>query len=191
MPDTVFRGCHPRTEEGLAVMNPLITLAASTRPHDGPAAGVPVRPIEAGDLPELIRMYAHAYADVPVPSDDGSPEWILALFDGVHGRLVPGASLVTIHTDGSLTAAIITTDAPPGTKGGGEAFIAELITRPEHRRQGLAEELLRHCMQALHAMGRSTVAVSVDSANAAAMALYLSRDFRRLTDDSDSDGDND
>jgi ribosomal protein S18 acetylase RimI-like enzyme len=136
-------------------------------------------------------MYRHAYADAPVPPDGGRPEWILGLFDGVHVRLVPGACLVTIHTDGSLTAAIITTDSPPGTEGGGEAFIAELITRPEHRRQGLAEELLRHCMQALHAMGRSTVAVTVDSANAAAMALYLSRDFRRLTDDSDSDGDND
>ena len=191
MPDTVFRGSHPRTEEGLAVMNPLITLAALTGPHDGPATGVPVRPIEAGDLPELIRMYRNAYAAGPGPSDGGGPDWILGLFDGVHGRLVTGASLATIHTDGSLTAAIITTDSPPGTELGGHAFIAELITRPEHRRQGLAEELLRHCMQALHVMGRRTVAVSVDSRNAAAMALYLSRDFRRLSDGGDIDADND
>ncbi|WP_306914179.1 MULTISPECIES: GNAT family N-acetyltransferase [unclassified Arthrobacter] len=172
-------------------MNPLITLAALTGPHDGPATSIPVRTIEARDLPELTRMYRHAYADGPLPSDGGSPEWIRALFDGVHGRLVTEASLVTTRTDGSLTAAIITTDSAPGSERGGPAFIAELITRPEHRRQGLAEELLRHCMHALHSMGRSTVAVSVDSRNAAAIALYLSRDFRRLTDDSDTDGDTD
>ncbi|MCU1522449.1 MAG: acetyltransferase [Arthrobacter sp.] len=172
-------------------MNPLITLAAVTGPPDAPAAGVPVRPIEAEDLPELTRMYRHAYADGPVHSDGGGPGWIRALLDGVHGRLVTEASLVTTRADGSLTAAIITTDSAPGSERGGEAFIAELITRPEHRRQGLAEELLRHCMHALHSMGRSTVAVSVDSRNAAAMALYLSRDFRRLSYDNETDGDSD
>lgn len=168
-------------------MNALITLAAQTGPQDGPASRVPVRPIEARDLPELTVMYRQAYADGPAPSDGGGDDWIPALFDGIHGRLVTGASLVAIHTDGSLTAAIITTDPAPGSEHAGEAIIAELITRPEHRRRGLAEELLRHCMHALHAMGRNTVAVSVDSANAAAMALYLSRDFRRSAD-GDADG---
>ena len=35
----------------------------------------------------------------------------------------------------------------------------------------------------LHTLGLSTVTVTVDENNSAAMALYLSRDFRRLTDD--------
>lgn len=38
--------------------------------------------------------------------------------------------------------------------------------------------------------GRTTVTVAVDVNNPAAMALYLSRDFRRLTDD-DTDTDYD
>lgn len=42
-------------------------------------------------------------------------------------------------------------------------------------------------MHALYSTGRTTVAVSVESSNAAAMALYLSRDFRRLTGGSDGD----
>jgi N-alpha-acetyltransferase 10/11 len=171
-------------------MDPLITLAARTGPHDGTAA-VPVRPIDARDLPELDRMYRRAYADGPAHSDGGGPGWIRALFEGVHGRLVTEASLVATSTDGSLTAAIITTEPAPGSESGGQAFIAELITRPEDRRQGLAEELLRQCMHALHSLGRSTVAVSVDSRNAAAMALYLSRDFRRLSYYSETDGDGD
>lgn len=64
----------------------------------------------------------------------------------------------------------------------GKAVIAELFIYAGHRRQGPAEELLHRCLHALHSTGRSTVAVSVDSSNAAALALYLSRDFRRLTD---------
>lgn len=36
-------------------------------------------------------------------------------------------------------------------------------------------------MQALHETGHKTLAVTVHSLNAAAIALYLSRDFRRFT----------
>jgi hypothetical protein len=36
-------------------------------------------------------------------------------------------------------------------------------------------------MQALHEAGHKTLAVTVHNSNAAAIALYLSRDFRRLT----------
>jgi hypothetical protein len=36
-------------------------------------------------------------------------------------------------------------------------------------------------MDVLHTLGHRTVAVTVNSGNAPALALYLSRDFRRLT----------
>lgn len=52
----------------------------------------------------------------------------------------------------------------------GEAVIDELFTHPDHRRQGLAEELLRHCMHVLHTLDLSTVTVTVDENNSAAMA---------------------
>jgi ribosomal protein S18 acetylase RimI-like enzyme len=169
-------------------MNSLITLAALTGPPEHEAGLVPPRRIEARDLPELTLMYQHAYADGPAHASGGNVDRVGALFDGVHGRPVPEASLVTAGPDGRLTAAIIITDCTPGNEGGAEAFIAELFTHPDHRRQGLAEELLRHSMDALHSSGRTTVAVSVDSSNSAAMALYLSRDFRRIAvDDSNND----
>lgn len=168
-------------------MSPLITLAALTGPPESRPAIVPVLPIEARDLPELTRMHSHAYAKVPAHLHGGSPGWIANLFDSIHGRPVAEASLVTAAPDGRLTAAIITTDTTLGDGKSVGAFIAELFTDPGHRRQGLAEELLHRCMHALHSTGRTTVAVSIDSSNAAAMALYLSRDFRRLTRDGDSD----
>jgi len=88
---------------------------------------------------------------------------------------------VTADPDGRVTAAILTTDRFLGNEGSRTAFIAELFTHPDHRRQGFAEDLLSHATAALHGMGHRTLAVTVDSDNAAAIALYLSRDFRRLT----------
>jgi ribosomal protein S18 acetylase RimI-like enzyme len=82
---------------------------------------------------------------------------------------------------GGVTAAITTIEKVLGSDGPGTAFIADLFTHPDHRRQGLAEELLSHAMNALHDRGHKTLAVTVNSSNAAAVALYLSRDFRRLT----------
>jgi len=169
-------------------MNPLITLAALTGPPEHEAAVIAPLRIEARDLPELTQMYQQAYADGPAHASNGNAGRIGALFDGVHGRPVPEASLVTGGSDGRLSAAIIITDCTPGNEGAAEACIAELFTHPDHRRQGLAEELLRYSMHALHALGRTTVAVSVDSSNSAALALYLSRDFRRFAvDDRNND----
>lgn len=167
-------------------MNALVTLAAPTAPQHQGATTIPVRPVDALDLPELQEMYRHAGAGDALHPDGGVAGGIDALLQGVHGSPVPVASLVSVDSGGRITAVIVTTDTVLGEEGEAAAFIAELFTHPDHRRKGLAEELLRRCMDALHSIGRTTVVVRVDSSNAAAMALYLSRDFRRLPDD-DSD----
>ncbi|MCB5275279.1 Mycothiol acetyltransferase [Arthrobacter sp. SO5] len=167
-------------------MNAMVTLAAPTGPQDRRAATIEVRPLEALDLPELTVLYRRAYADGAYDPGEGAAGGIGALLQGVHGSPVPDATLVSVDAGGNITAAIITTDSAVAAEASGAAIIAELFTHPDHRRQGLAEELLLRCIHALHAAGRTSVTVRVDSSNAAAMALYLSRDFRRLPDD-DSD----
>ncbi|NUU31839.1 N-acetyltransferase [Arthrobacter sp. C9C5] len=167
-------------------MNPLIILTAVTGPRDGAHPGAAIRPIQAADLPELSVMYRDSYADSLPQPKDRAVGWIDALLDGAHGRHVPEASAVKAAPDGQLAAAIIVTEPAPGSEGDWDSEIAELFTHPDHRRQGLAEELLGHCLHVLHTLGRNRVAVTVDSGNSAALALYLSRDFRRLsTDDGD------
>jgi N-alpha-acetyltransferase 10/11 len=134
-----------------------------------------IREPDSSDVPRLSGRFSHRYPACTASRlrrNDTSCRWMPIQF--------PQSNRVM--TDGRLPAAIITTDSARNERAG-EAFIAELITHADHRRQGLAEELLRRCMHVLHSMGRSAVAVSVDSSNSAAMALYLSRDFRRLTDD--------
>ena len=159
-------------------MNDLITLVAVTGPQKATPARVPVRPLEPDDLPELAGLWRQVYASGAARQRGGDSGWIGASMDEGGGRTAAAdaASLVTSGPDGHITAAIIVTELD------GEAVIDELFTHPDHRRQGLAEELLRHCMQVLHTLGRTTVKVTVDDNNSAAIALYLSRDFRRLSD---------
>ncbi|QDY91254.1 GNAT family N-acetyltransferase [Arthrobacter sp. UKPF54-2] len=167
-------------------MNPLIILTAATGPREGVRPAAAIRPIRADDIPRLDAMYRDAYAHALPQPPERAVGWIDALLDGAEGRHVPEASAVLAGPDGQLAAAIIVTEPASGTAEAWDSVIAELFTHPDHRRQGLAEELLGHCLHVLHTLGRTRVAVAVDSGNSAALALYLSRDFRRLADD---DGD--
>lgn len=160
----------------------LITLGTFLEPqHLGLAARCP-RKISAADLPKLAPLLSHAHPDGTGPQGaEKAADRIRAVLEGSHGTLIPHASLLTADADGRIKAAIITTDRAFGEQGTRTAFIAELFTHPEHRRNGLAEDLLTHAMQALHDSGHRTLAVTVDSNNAAAIAFYLSQDFRRFT----------
>lgn len=159
----------------------LISLAALIGPQDLKHAVNFPRSIRARDLPELGNLYLQAYGNETSQFDTEKPDTrISAVFEGAYGPPIPQASLLTTDAEGRMTAAILTTERALGNDGPRTAFIAELVTHPDHRRRGLAEELLSHAMQALHETGYGTVAVTLTSANAAAIALYLSRDFRRL-----------
>jgi N-alpha-acetyltransferase 10/11 len=161
-------------------MVPLISLATLIEPQHLKPVGNSPRVISATDLPKLADLRLHAYNDGASPPDaDKDADRIPAVFQGSHGASLPHASLLTADEEGRITAAIITTERAI-SDGPKTAFIAELFTHPDHRRQGLAEKLLTHAMQALHETGHKTLAVTVNSSNAAALALYLSRDFRRL-----------
>lgn len=165
-------------------MNETITLVALTEHKDTRPALVPLRLLEPGDLPELRRVQQHAYADGPGQPGDADSAWAGATGVEGFGRTVEAASLVTSGPDGQITAAILITEHDGG------AVVAELFTHPDHGRQGLAEELLRHALHVLHALDHATVTVTVEETNSAAIALYLSRGFRRLMDeDLDSDYD--
>jgi ribosomal protein S18 acetylase RimI-like enzyme len=166
----------------------LISLAALIEPRDVKTTDHAPRNIKCADLPNLAELYLHAYGTETSPLDAETAACrISAVFAGAHGSPIPHASLLTADAEGHLTAAILTTDRALGTDGPRTAFIAELFTHPVHRRQGLAEELLSHALQALHDTGHKTVATTVDSANAAAIALYLSRDFRRVAQPAEND----
>lgn len=159
-----------------------ISLAAIIEPQALKPAARPPRSINVTDLPELADLYVHAYADsTSTPDKDKAAGRISGAFDGIHGTPIPQASLMTADAKNRITAAIVTTERALGSDGPKTAFIAELFTHPDNRREALAEHLLNHALQVLHDLGHKTVAVTVSSANAAAIAFYLSRGFRRLS----------
>jgi ribosomal protein S18 acetylase RimI-like enzyme len=138
--------------------------------------------ISAADLPELAELHLRAHSDLTSDRNaKTSGASINAIFDRARGFLIPQASLLTRDSAGRITAAIITTELAFRNDRAKTPFIEQLFTHPDYRRQGLAETLLSHAMQALHDTGHKTLAVTVNSSNAAAIALYLSRDFRRFT----------
>ena len=165
--------------EGRTAMNDPITLVALTGHKGDRQALVPLRALEPADLPELRRVQRHAYAAAPGQPDD--TPWDGSAESEVAGGTVEAASLVAPGPDGQIAAAIIVTERD------GTAVITELFTHPDHRRQGLAEELLRESLHVLHTLDHTTVTVTVDDTNSAALALYLSRDFRRLVGDGEVD----
>lgn len=169
-------------------MVPLISLAALIGPQEHrPGASIP-RPVEHTDLTELTDLYLRSYHPEADRLDaEKAAGRISRIFAGTHGTPIPQASLAIVNAVGQITAAILVTDRHIGGASPGTAYIAELFTHPDHRRQGLAEDLLRRAMDVLHTLGHRTVAVTVHSGNAPAMALYLSRDFRRLTQRSADD----
>lgn len=171
----------PNRWKAAQIMVSLISLATLIEPQDPNPVDSTPRPVHATDLPELTDLYQRAYGDgTSRPDNDEDAGWIPAVHGGSQGPLIPQASLLTADAEGRITAAILTTERAL-TEGSKTAFIAELFTHPDHRRQGLAEKLLTDAMQALHETGHKTLAVTVNSSNAAALALYLSRDFRRFT----------
>lgn len=173
----------PVQEKVQVAVNPLFILTADTRGGGVPRSGAPIRPIHPADVGEVSDMYRKSYAESLPQPPERSTGWIDSLLAGVQGRHLREASAVLTSPDGQLTAAIIVTEPAAGGNPGWDAVIAELFTHPGFRRQGLAEDLLAHSLAALRALGRTRVAVTVDSGNSAALALYLSRDFRRVTDD--------
>lgn len=164
----------------------LISLAAVIEPQDFNCAAQQLRGVRATDLPELADLYLRAYSDADSPPDTArATVRIKAILDGAYGVPIPQACLLTVDEAGRATAAIVTIERAIGNKASTAAFIAELFTHPEKRREGLAEKLLSQAMQALHDAGRTTVSVTVDRNNPAALALYLSRGFRRLIPEDD------
>lgn len=163
-------------------MDSLISLAALLEPQVlDPFVRAP-RITSPPDFPELADLYRVAFAGEAVGLDAAkATARINAILDGALGTPIPRGCLVTLDTERRLTAAIVTTERAFRRDKPKTAFIAELFTHPAYRRQGLAKALLNHAMQALYETGHKTLAVTVNSSNTPAMALFLSQDFRRFS----------
>ncbi|WP_425861676.1 GNAT family N-acetyltransferase [Arthrobacter sp. TWP1-1] len=168
-------------------MTDMVTLIAKTTPleRELPFAS---RTVEESDAARLGELYFTAY-DVGVAGDslDVALADMKASLAGKYGPLLPGASHVALDEAGKIVAAVLVVEHAVGDDTPDAPFIIELITDRQHRRRGLAEDLVLATMDTLFNDGKTDVALRVESTNSAALALYLSLDFHRWSPEETDD----
>jgi N-alpha-acetyltransferase 10/11 len=157
-----------------------LTLIAEGRAVEVPGlpGGLAVRPPAAGDAAQLGRLYFDAdvpYADLA--DREAAVAEILAFFRGEFGDFWPAASGV-IEDGGRAVAALLAVHRAPWDDVPCGPFITDLFTDPRFRRRGLARVLMARCLREVERSARRSVALRVESSNAAAVGLYLSLGFR-------------
>lgn len=160
-------------------MTDMVTLIAKTTPLERDLK-IKSRTVQESDVARLGELYFTAY-DAGLAGDnlDEAIASIKESLEGKFGHFLPEASHVALDENGTIVAAVLVVDHAVGEDTPDAPFILELFTDRAHRRRGLAEDLVLATMDTLFNEGRSDVALRVDDSNAAALALYLSLDFRR------------
>lgn len=168
-------------------MTDMVTLIAKTTPLERDLT-FPYRTVEAADAARLGELYFTAY-DTSVVGDslDAALADMKESLAGKYGALLPAASHVALDEAGKIIAAVLVVDHAVGDDTPDTPFIIELITDRQHRRRGLAEDLVLATMDTLFNEGKSDVALRVEAGNSAALALYLSLDFRRWSPEESDD----
>lgn len=160
-------------------MSDLITLTAPTVPLEAELA-VETRPTTEADIEALGDLYFTSYdpglARNTVAEATAEMREILG---GGHGTFLFDASPLVTDENGNLIAAVLVVERANGDDLPDCPFILELFTHAEHRRQGLADQLVHASMATLHQAGYEQIALRIRDDNAAALALYLAMDFRR------------
>jgi GNAT superfamily N-acetyltransferase len=136
--------------------------------------GTRVRALTAADVPMLADLYQAAY-DPAMSIDDAVTEMESA-FDGTWGALWPDASLAAWIGD-HMVAVVQTVRRPSWDETRTCPWIIEVFTHPNHRREGRARSLLGLACQVVSAAGELRIGLTVDDANAPAVALYRSIGF--------------
>ncbi|MDN5702890.1 MAG: GNAT family N-acetyltransferase [Micrococcales bacterium] len=151
------------------------------------------RPASSEDIPALAELYAAAYQASSTPDDSNvtSPEEareiLTKLFHGEFGRLLPQASPVVADEDDDIVAAALVVEQRTGGGVPEDPYLFELFTHASHRRQGLAEQLVRSSAAALAEAGHERLSLRIPEDNSPALALYLTLDFSRWQEAAEED----
>lgn len=170
-------------------MTGTITLIARTADVasrlDG-SAPLPSRHVQPQDQEALARLLYSAYETVGIDKSrngvdtyEQAQQVVSALFAHQYGTFLPEASPLVTNDSGEVIAASLVLKKREGQGLPDAPYIFELFTHNAHRRQGLAERLVRETSAALHQSGYTHVSLRITEDNSPALALYLTLDFNR------------
>ena len=131
-------------------------------------------PADDGALAALMyTAYAGTVDDLGTSPEEAAQE-TQSTFQGVYGAVLWSCSFV-VEDQAQLAAACVVTRYANAR----DPLIAFTMTHPEHRRRGLASNLLRRSIHALHHHdGCMRVFLHVTAANTDALALYEKLGFQ-------------
>jgi ribosomal protein S18 acetylase RimI-like enzyme len=92
-------------------------------------------------------------------------------------RLTAAAAMRADDVCGFITAAIVPASLMLGTAWS----IRDLYVAPDHRRTGIASELVRHVVHSAHAAGAHRVSLQTETDNIPALTLYTNIGFEPVT----------
>jgi ribosomal-protein-alanine N-acetyltransferase len=119
-----------------------------------------IRPANLSEVSELAAIERRCFSDPWTPA-------------GIREMMQSGTTVTLVAAAGQLAAGYLMARIS-----GEEGEILNLAVLPEHRRQGVANQLLQQGLAALKSAGVSEVYLEVRESNQAALALYGAYGFR-------------
>ncbi|MDY3049421.1 MAG: GNAT family N-acetyltransferase [Rothia sp. (in: high G+C Gram-positive bacteria)] len=159
-------------------MSGRITLISTTAQALKPLT-IQTRPAQVDDAQALARLYFASYDDSRFASQAEATEEMQRILTGQHGEFYAQASPVVVDEHDRIIAAALCLKHRVVTEPKDIPTIYELFTAASRRREGLAEQLIRSSISQMHQDGYPEVSVRISETNAAALALYLTLDFKR------------
>ncbi|ABY25200.1 acetyltransferase, gnat family [Renibacterium salmoninarum ATCC 33209] len=164
-----------------------VTLIARTSPLPT-ELDITTRSLSTEDISALGELYFSAYdAGFGEKSVEAATADITDTFAGKYGNFLADISQVALDESGKIIAAVLVVERSAEDNSPEVPLLIELFTDRDHRRRGLAERLVVISSDLLFQSGHREVSVRVDDSNSAALALYLSLEFRRAEADEDQD----
>jgi len=135
-----------------------------------------VRTSDAHDLAILLYAAFRGTIDDEGETFAGAVREIEKTFAGDYGRLLPDCSFVIQRGEFIASACLISWFEPHNAP-----LVAFTMTRPEHKRQGMARFLLKGSINALIDRGHAQLTLIVTDGNEPAQKLYSSLGFQEMS----------
>lgn len=138
----------------------------------------PLRTVRTSDVHDLAILLYAAFRGTIDDEDETFADAVREVdktFAGDYGRLLPDCSFVIQEGEFIASACLISWFEPHNAP-----LAVFTMTRPEHKRQGMARFLLKGSINALVDRGYSQLTLIVTDGNKAAQKLYASLGFQEM-----------
>lgn len=124
------------------------------------------------DLPALLGLYQHLHPGEAPPA----PAAAHRIFNRL--QTYPGSAIFLALTQSLPVASVTLVIVPNLTRGGAPyGLIENVVTHSDHRRQGLATQLLRHATATARAHGYYKIMLMTGSTRPSTLAFYRNAGF--------------